>query len=116
MHTVTSDASNREAGSFTLTDAVNTLAQVGVASEHGIRDLLQRESITGALGEASSCPVGRWIERVTGADTVRVDTYMIEAWYERDGAPAECDSAFTPAVVSEHLDNFDSGLYPELVA
>ena len=116
MTTVTPGTCAAQHATVSLTTAIHKLAEIGVHSEHGIRDHLQQEGVTGVPGESSGCPIANWMIKVTGATTARVDTYSIDLVYEVSDGPAIKVSEFTPAVIAEHIDRFDFGAYPELIA
>lgn len=98
------------------------LADLDKGGSEDVAMRLQELGIRGVRGNECGCPVANYLGRVLGADTVMVSRGEVFAYgtaYEDwNGFPQPLDlrlHADLPDSVSAFVEDFDQGIYPELV-
>lgn len=91
-----------------LQAVVDELESLG--STEAIAEYLVSLAYIGVVADCERCIVARYIANELRPDEIEVDTG--EIWIRIAGEHAAVD---TPPVVAEFLNDFDSGLFPELI-
>jgi hypothetical protein len=85
---------------------------VGLCSPDAIAEYLLDEGIVGKRGFGDSCPVANYIRRETGLVTfVSLGEWGVEPETIHFGTP----NREMPYVVGRFVNNFDNGMYPDLI-
>ena len=90
-------------------DCIEKLQTLGSSGQ--IADFLIREQIRGTPGQSFNCAVAQYLKRETGLEKPSVST----GWAHRHGHPGTIVPIEDYSPLQRFIQDFDLGLYPELV-
>lgn len=84
-------------------------------TEQAVAKTLVAKNIKGRVGLTEHCPIANWLRAETGCEHVEVDVGDVYLRYNRPGLFGNGFIAHPSGAVDDFIDQFDSGMHPDLI-